>query len=167
MDAIMKRRSIRKFQDRAVETEKRERLLRAAMQSPTGHNAQEWEFLVIENEATRLAVSRMSPTTVCAKNAPLLIIVLANMERAVKEVPIWVSNMAAACQNIITEAEYLGLGSCWLSCFPYPEKMDYASKLFDLPETVKPYGVLAIGYKEREKEAVDRFDVNKIHYEKY
>ena len=89
MDEIMRRRSTRRFQARGVEPEKTERLLRAAMQSPTGRNAQDWEFLVVTDEQTRRAVSQMSEYAVCAKNAPQLIVVLANLERAVQGYPLW------------------------------------------------------------------------------
>ena len=40
MDAIKARRSIRKFEDRPVEKEKTDLLLRAAMQAPSGTNEQ-------------------------------------------------------------------------------------------------------------------------------
>ena len=44
MDAIFHRVSIRKYQDRPVEREKIERILRAGMQAPSTGNQQPWEF---------------------------------------------------------------------------------------------------------------------------
>ena len=50
MDAINARRSIRKFEDKPVEKEKIELLLRAAMQAPSGTNEQPWEFIVVQDK---------------------------------------------------------------------------------------------------------------------
>lgn len=167
MDAIMKRRSTRKFQERPVEDGKIERILRAAMQSPTGHNAQDWEFIVIRDPATREAVSKMSEFTVCAKKAPLVIIVAANMDRAVKHEPLWICDMAAACQTILIAVEEEGLGACWLASYPHPGRVQYLKELFALPESIEPYAVIAIGYKQYEKPFDDRFDESKIHWERF
>ena len=167
MEWIMNRRSTRKFQDKPVEEEKVERLLRAAMQSPTGHDAQDWEFLVITREETRQKVSEMSPFTVCAKNAPLVIVTLANLQRAVPDEPLWKCDMGAVCQTILLEAEYLGLGGTWLACYPHEGRMAYLKELFALPDHVVPYSVMALGYKQYVKNPVDRFDPEKVHWEQY
>ena len=44
MNSIFHRVSIRKFQDKPVEPEKIETLLRAAMAAPSARNQQPWEF---------------------------------------------------------------------------------------------------------------------------
>jgi len=44
MDSVLKRRSVRKYEQRSVEKEKIEKLLRAAMQAPSAGNQQPWEF---------------------------------------------------------------------------------------------------------------------------
>lgn len=49
MDSIFHRVSIRKFQDKPVEPEKIEKLLRAAMAAPSAGNQQPWEFYVVMN----------------------------------------------------------------------------------------------------------------------
>ena len=50
MDAIFHRTSIRKYQEKPVEPEKIEKLLRAAMAAPSAFNQQPWEFYVIRNK---------------------------------------------------------------------------------------------------------------------
>lgn len=167
MDEIMRRRSTRRFDTRGVEPEKTERLLRAAMQSPTGRNAQDWEFLVVTDEDKRLAVSGMSEFAVCAKNAPQLIVVLANLERAVPGYPLWSCDMGAACQTILLQAEHDGLGAVWLAAWPHEGRVQYIRELFALPEHIVPYAVIALGYKLAAKPAKDRYDAGKVHWEKY
>ena len=43
------------------------------------------------------------------------------------------------------------------------------AELLSLPENVKPYSIVGIGYpaKDADLEAVDRFDASRIHYNKY
>ena len=168
MDAIMLRRSTRKFLETPVEEEKLERILRAAMQSPTGHNAQEWEFLVVREKETLIMISQASVETSAAKNAPLAILLLANMERAAATAPmIWAADLAAAAQTILIQAEAEGLGAVWLSCWPYEAKMAHLRELFSLPEHIVPYCVIPIGYKAKTKPFEDRYDPGKIHYDHY
>ena len=50
MNSIYTRVSIRKYQDRPVEKEKTEAILRAAMQAPSAGNQQPWEFYVVTNK---------------------------------------------------------------------------------------------------------------------
>ena len=50
MNSIFHRVSIRKFQDKPVEPEKIETLLRAAMAAPSARNQQPWEFYVVTNK---------------------------------------------------------------------------------------------------------------------
>ena len=74
MDSIFHRVSIRKFQDKPVEPEKIEKLLRAAMAAPSAGNQQPWEFYVVINRDLIQKLAATSPYTGCAKNAPVLIV---------------------------------------------------------------------------------------------
>lgn len=169
MDSIMNRRSIRRFTEQMVEKDKIERILRAAMQAPTGHNAQEWEFLVVQDKDTILKISETSPVTVAAKNAGTVIIPLFNAQRRHPEnhEDLWSADLAAATENILTQVEEEGLGAVWLSVWPYTEKMVYLSELFSLPEHIIPFCVIPIGYKLKEKPFEDRWDPEKVHWENY
>ena len=61
MNAIFKRVSIRKFEDRPVEQEKITTLLRAAMAAPSACNQQPWEYYVVTDKEKILALSTASP----------------------------------------------------------------------------------------------------------
>lgn len=60
MDAIFKRVSVRNFQDKAVEQEKVDKILHAAMQSPSAGNQQPWEFYVVTNKEKIAELSKVS-----------------------------------------------------------------------------------------------------------
>ena len=81
MDVIFKRRSIRRFADRAVEEEKIDKLLRAAMQAPSAKNQQPWEFIVVRDKNILNKLAELSPYSKMAAEAPLVIVVLGNEDK--------------------------------------------------------------------------------------
>lgn len=167
IDAIKARRSIRKFEDRPVEKEKIELLLRAAMQAPSASNEQPWEFIVVENKDTLKVLSEAHPYSMAMKNAPLGIVVLVDKKYLTKMTAFWEQDLAAASENILLEAVELGLGATWMAIAPLPERIDYIQKAFDLPEGVVGFSMIAIGYPLKAKEFEDRFNTERIHYEKF
>ena len=164
IEPMMNRRSIRKFEERPVEHEKLEALLRAAMQAPSAKNTQCWEFLVIEDPKDKEAVSTMSPYAMCAKNAAALILVMGSYERIDHVLPIWTQDLSAATENILIQAEAEGLGATWLGMYPFEERIAALREYFHLGETLVPFAVVALGYKAKEKEPEDRYDPKKVHW---
>ncbi len=53
LEIIRTRRSIRRYEPRAVPRELIDRLLDAAIRAPSAHNRQPWRFVVIESDATK------------------------------------------------------------------------------------------------------------------
>lgn len=49
MEGLLTRRSVRKYQDKPIERETMMEIIKAAQYSPTAHNRQPWEFLVIDD----------------------------------------------------------------------------------------------------------------------
>lgn len=74
MNSVFHRVSIRRFQDKTVEKEKTEAILRAAMQAPSAANQQPWEFYVVTDKEKILALSRTNPNARAAANAPAVIV---------------------------------------------------------------------------------------------
>lgn len=75
-EAIYARRSIRQYQDKSVEKEKLELLLKAAMAAPTAMNIQPWEFVVIIEPENLEKIRSVSPLG--RYNAPAAIVVCGN-----------------------------------------------------------------------------------------
>lgn len=164
-EGIQKRRSIRSYENRPVEKEKIETLLRAGMQSPSAGNQQPWEFIVVENKETLRKLSNAHIYAGSIKNAPLGIIVLVN-EKYVKYKQYWQQDLAAATENILLSAVGLGLGAVWIGITPDEERMAFVKEVFHLPQGIDAFAMLAIGYSSDNK-FEDRFDKTRIHYEKY
>lgn len=168
MDVIFNRRSIRRYKKQAVEPEKIERLLRAAMQAPSAVNQQPWEFIVVQNKDNLERLAGISAYAKMVADAPLAIVLLGNEERMRLQLH-WEQDMAAAAQNILLEAVHLGLGGVFLGIAPIQDRMDFISGLYNLKRRLKPFCVIPIGYPEdgQEHKFIDRYDPDRVHFEKY
>lgn len=150
MDIISNRRSIRKYEDRPIEKEKIEKLLRAAMQAPSAVNQQPWEFIVVENKDTLKKLSEMSPYSKMVEGAAAAFVVLANSDN-IKIPTAWQQDMGAAVENLLLEAVHLELGAVWLGVATVEDNINYIKELFDLPETIKPFALIPVGYPSGQK----------------
>lgn len=164
-EAIQSRRSIRSFEERPVEKDKIEQLLRAGMQAPSAGNQQPWEFIVVEDKETLQKLSKAHIYAGPIKNAPLGIIVLAN-EKNAKYKQYCQQDLAAATENILLAAVELDLGTVWMGIAPEEDRMAFIKELFQLPQGIEAFALLAIGYSAANK-FEDRFDRTRIHFEKY
>ncbi len=71
MESIFHRTSIRQYTEQEVESEKIEKMLRAAMAAPSAVNQQPWEYYVVTDVEKLEELSKTSPYAGCTKNAPL------------------------------------------------------------------------------------------------
>lgn len=167
MEIIKIRRSIRKYQNKPVERDKIEQLLRAAMQAPSAANQRPWEFIVVQDKETLKRLSGISPYSKMTADAPLALVLLGNREKF-KRPDMWQQDMGAAAQNILLEAVELELGSVWLGIAPVEARMKYIKEMFQLNDSLQPFCVIAIGYpREEENVFIDRYDPSAVHYESY
>ncbi|MGL5347721.1 MAG: nitroreductase family protein [Peptostreptococcaceae bacterium] len=168
MEAIFKRRSIRKYTDDKVEQEKIEKLLRAAMQAPSAGNQQPWEFIVLQDKEKLVKLSHMSKYSKLIADAPLAFILLGNEDR-MRYPENWEQDMGAATQNLLLEAVELDLGAVWMSAAPLDDRMNYIKNMFNLEDKLKPYCVVTVGYpaKGQENKFIDRYDESRVHYDNY
>ena len=172
IEAIAKRKSVRSFADKKVEAEKVENLLRAAMRSPSGMNAQPWEFVVVDDKETLDVMKKMGPGARGLQTAPVAIVVLE------KEIPFrtekgltWLTpqDLAACTENILLQAIDEGLAAGWMGVGPGTPDQAELARLLGLPANVKPYSIVCVGYPAADADlaAEDRFDPARIHYNRY
>ncbi|MGI6109776.1 MAG: nitroreductase family protein [Eubacteriaceae bacterium] len=167
MNPLFIRHSVRRFKSTEVESEKIEKLVKAAMAAPTAGNQQEWEFIVVTDQKILEELSACSPFAGCAAKAPLAIVPVADLRNA-KFPECWQQDLGAAMENILIEAVELGLGGVWLGMAPLEERMEKMTKLFKLPEGVKPFAVAALGYPEKKPIADGRvYNMDKVHYNQF
>lgn len=163
MNEIFKRVSIRKYEDREVEKEKIEMILRAAMAAPSAKNQQPWEFYVVTDKKIIEKLSNCSPYAKFAKNAPLIIVTCYKTEVLsaddYKEV-----DLAICTENILLEITSLGLGGVWIGIAPVIERMEAVEKVLNIPNGLRAFALVPLGYPMEERHQQDRYDVSRIHY---
>lgn len=162
MRQIFNRASVRSFEERKVEPEKIELLMKAAMAAPSACNQQPWEFVVVTDPETLGRLSECSPYTGCLRRAPLGIAVCMRTEglRAPDYAQI---DASAATENILLEAVHLGLGAVWLGIAPGPERMEAVRQVIGAPETIQPFCLVACGYPDKPVTPADRYDPARVH----
>lgn len=163
MEAILTRRSIRKYTESAVPGDLIEEILEAAMAAPSAGNEQPWHFVVINKRELLDAIPRFHPHSKMLKHAPVAVLVCGDLSLE-KHKGYWVQDCSAATQNLLLAAHALGLGAVWLGVFPREERVKGLSKLLGLPENIVPLALVSMGYAAEEKPRADRFKEERIRY---
>jgi nitroreductase len=164
MDAILNRKSIRKYDSRKVSDEMVQNLLRAAMQAPSACNEQPWEFIVLRNKDIMQKIPAFHPYSTMLPQADAAIVVCGDKTREVFP-GFWIQDCSAATENILIAAEDMGLGAVWLGVYPLEDRVTALQQLLALPENVIPLCIVPIGYPAENRKPADRFDTKKIHYD--
>ncbi|MFO8037068.1 MAG: nitroreductase family protein [Anaerolineales bacterium] len=160
LEVIFTRRSIRQYTDEPVTEEQVKTLLEAGMNAPSANNRQPWHFIVVDARECLNAIMEVHPHSKMLAQAPLAIIVCADITRSKRY---WQQDCAAATENILLAARALGLGSVWLGVYPKEDRTEGLTRLFDLPETIRPLCVVAVGHPTEEAGRVERYDISKAH----
>ena len=166
LDAILTRRSIRKYTDQAVPDELVSRLLQAAMAAPSAGNEQAWQFIVIRDRALLDAVPKFHPYAAMLKYASVAVLVCGDLTRE-KFKGCWVQDCSAATQNLLLAATTMELGAVWTGVYPFEERVAGMRKLLDLPEQVIPLSLVPIGFPAEQPGKADRFDRSRIHRDRW
>lgn len=162
MKEIFHRTSIRKYKEKNVSKEDIEMLLKAAMAAPSAGNQQPWHFYVVTNSEKIKQLSECSPYASCLKYAPLALVTC--YQNDVKFPEYAQIDLSACNENILLEADHLGLGAVWLGIAPLQERMYSVKEVLNLPENLNAFSIVSIGYPDQEKIQEDRYDKNKISY---
>ncbi len=162
-EAINNRRSIRQQKSDPVDEKTVEKILEAARWAPSWANTQCWRFIVVrdtklkeEAAATmfrRPGSTEMSPTAQAIMDAPVLIVLCAEMGKsgmrpdgssATDKGDWYMFDVALATQNLVLAAHSLGLGTVIIGAFDAPK----VAELLSVPPgysvvTMTPVGVPA------------------------
>ena len=162
MQSIFHRTSIRKYQDRLVEKDKIEKILRAAMAAPSACNQQPWEFYVVTNKDKIVELSLVSPYTKFGKDAPLIFVPCYREKLITKDYA--QIHMSASVENLLLAVDALGLGATWCGIAPNETRMENVRKVLDVPSNLYPFAIIPCGYPAEERKQQDRFEEARIHY---
>jgi nitroreductase len=151
LELCQERRSVRSFDQRAIDQEKLERILEAGRIAPTAANKQPQRVYVLQSEEAmekaREAAGRMM------HNAQLALLVCYDSDES------WHGeafgepdydggevDAAIVTTSMMMEATELGIGTLWVRGFNAPK----ASEVFELPVNIHPVCFLVLGYATEE-----------------
>lgn len=166
IEAILTRRSIRKYTEQPVSDQDIKTIMHAAMAAPSAGNQQPWHF-VVSTDRTRLEKwAETTPYGVMLLKAPLAIAVCADT-RDLRHPTMWQQDCSAAVQNALIAINALGLGAVWLGFWPKVERVEPLRAVLGLPDGVEPLCVLAVGHPAEHIPAADRYKADRVHPDRW
>jgi len=174
-DAIYTRRSMRKYLDRAVEKEKIQQVIDAAVQAPCAMRSQPWAFAVITDKAILKTISDRSKASMLAilDHAPALQNYRTTLEDPNFDIfygagalilvcakpnlsPQPATDCTLAAQNLMLMARSLGLGSCWIGFSSGYLNTAEAKKELAIPEDFSVVAPIIVGYPDGEMTTMEK-----------
>ena len=139
-EAIRTRRTIRKFRPYEMPKESLTKILEAARLAPSAANAQPWLFIVVEDQAAKQELARVTAHSYLAE-ASVVIAVLGDPKTAGSGGGFpsrsWLQfDVAVAVEHMVLQATELGLATCW--DVAYDEFS--VKRVLRVPEQVLPGG---------------------------
>lgn len=164
IEAILSRRSIRKYRKKVVPKKLIDELLGAAMHAPSACNEQPWHFVIIQDRRILNEVPKYHPHSYMIREAPLAIVVCVDLNLVEEDGAWWVQDCSAAAENTLIAAQSKGLGAVWLGVYPKADRVKGMQGLLALPRNVIPFCIIPIGYPAEKKPRETRCQSSRIHY---
>jgi nitroreductase len=167
IEAIVGRRSIRRYTEEPVSEEQIETLLRAAMAAPSAFNERSSRFVVVTDAEVLSALSETHQFSKMIARAPLAIVVCGDRDAERYPGFYWTQDCTAALTNLLTAAQALGLGACWVGVQPWPDRVKHVRGSLGLPLTVEPLALVSLGHPAEVKPPADRYDPSFVHRDRW
>lgn len=159
LDGILAHRSIRAYVPDPLPEGTLETLVAAAQSASSSSNLQTWSVVAVEDSGRRAQLAAWAGDQAHIKQAPLLLVFLADLSRAERvaraagiepqaldflELTIVATvDAALAAQNAVLAAESLGLGTVYIGALR--NRVTDVARLLDLPPHVYPVFGLVVG----------------------
>lgn len=163
MNSIFTRASVRTYQAAALKPQEIHRILQAGFCAPSARNAQPWAFIVVEKREKLNELSGFSPYAAFLKDAAMGIVVCGDRSRN-PSLDYCEQDCAAATQNMLVEANELGIGSCWLGGYPNEERVAFLRKALSVEEPLVPLWAIAFGYPKEPVAVKEKWDASRIRF---
>ncbi len=161
MEAILTRRSIRRYASTKIPGELVKDLLTAAMSAPSAGNEQPWHFVIIDDHKITEEVPSFHPYASMLKEAPLAILVCVDLDLGTEG--FLVQDGSAATENLLLAAHAKGLGAVWLGIHPIKERVTGMRRLLSLPDHLLPLALISLGYPAEKVPAENRYHLQRVH----
>ena len=158
LEAIGKRRSVRKYTGEPIPGKDLEKIVDAGRLAATGSNEQPWDFVVVTDRAM---VARLKVAAEWMEKAAAIIAVV--MDPSSRW---WIEDGSAAVENMLIASTALGYGSCWLEGYTLPHEEEF-KKLLGIPKEKRLLTLVPIGVPAEEPTTEKRSLEEVLHWERY
>ncbi|NLY86114.1 MAG: nitroreductase family protein [Tissierellia bacterium] len=166
LDAIFTRRSIRKFTGEPIKDEDLKLILKAGFQAPSAHNYEPREYVVVRDKQVLDKIADFHQYAKMLPKAGCGIVVCGDTTKQ-EDMGFLVEDCSASIQNMLLAAHGLGLGAVWCGLYSRQNLVEAMSETLNLPKHIIPIGLVVVGVKAQDKEPIDRYNEEKIHYDKW
>lgn len=156
IDLLRSRRSIRRYEPKAVPAELRDILVEALLRAPSSRDYKPWEFVLVDDRALlkQLAAAKEHGSQFLDR-ASLGIVICADSRKS----DVWVEDCSIAAILVQMTAHSLGLGSCWVQIRKRKQSSGlsserYVRRVLGLPSHMKVEAIISIGYPAAQKKPV-------------
>ncbi|MCG6880199.1 MAG: nitroreductase family protein [Deltaproteobacteria bacterium] len=176
MDIIKGRRSIRKYQDKAVPDELLNQILESVQWTPSWHNTQCWEVIVVKDQSVKETLAEVLPKANPARKhfteAPVILVLCGKLnssgyikgEVTTKFGDWFMFDLGLAAQNLCLTAHSLGLGTVITGLFDHEK----AQAVMGVPEGYELVSLIPLGYPAHDSSAPKRREISDFtHYDRF
>jgi nitroreductase len=161
-DVVKTRKSIKKFKNTPIEAEKLDRMVNAAMMSPSWKNKTSYKFILVDEKIKLEQISKaiMNKDDLAAQSiteAPMTAIVVANPADSgeIENKEYYLVDSAIAMEHFVLSATNEGYGTCWIASIDE----DIIKKTLAIPQNYKVVAMTPIGEIAETEEHNDKKNV--------
>ncbi|OFI05800.1 5,6-dimethylbenzimidazole synthase [Clostridium acetireducens DSM 10703] len=161
-DVIENRKSIRNFTENPIPKEKIDKMVTAAMMSPSWKNKTSYKFIIVSDEQKRneLADTIMNNTGEAAnsiRQAPITTVVVADpkLSGTIDQKEYYLVDSAIAMEHFMLSATAEGYGTCWIGAFDENK----VKNILSVPNNFKVIGMTPVGETNENKAHNPKKDV--------
>ncbi|MDI6806621.1 MAG: nitroreductase family protein [Candidatus Aenigmarchaeota archaeon] len=153
IEAIRKRRSIRKYVRKELSEELLKKLIEVAKLAPSAKNQQPWKLVIVKDDSIKEKLVEACMGQEFVGECSIFVAGVGDPKFK------WhVVDTAIALEHVALEAVELGLGSCWIGAF----EEDEIKEILKIPKEMRVVACMTIGYPAEKPEQRPRKSVREL-----
>lgn len=154
IEILKGRRSIRKYLDMEIESEKTDLLKKAILLAPSSKSNKPLEFIFVDEKKKILELSNSKNFgSAFLKTAPLAVVIVGDENKS----DVWIEDASIAAIILQLTGESIGLKSCWIQIRNRIQNDEVTSeehvrKTLNIPDNLRILSIIAMGYPDEIKE---------------
>ena len=163
LEAIYKRRSIRRYTTERVKEEDIETILKAGMAAPSAHNTHPCYFIILRSREILDCIGKQYVYHQMLLRANAAIVICADPALMHHETDVYIADdCSAAAENMLLAALELGIGAVWLGMHGSQEFVDNLRTWLGIPRGIFVHSVISLGYPQGELKTLNRDQPERI-----